>query len=77
VVCNFTPTPHPKYRIGVPKHGFYQEILNSDATIYGGSGMGNLGGKYSDQSYYSHNQPHSLEICIPPLATLVFKLKHN
>ncbi len=77
VVCNFTPTPHHKYRIGVPKHGFYQEILNSDATIYGGSGMGNLGGKYSDQSYYSHNQPHSLEICIPPLATLVFKLKNN
>jgi len=77
VVCNFTPQPHDSYRIGVPKHGFYQEILNSDATIYGGSGKGNLGGKYSDQSYSRHNQPHSLVLCVPPLATLVFKLKND
>ena len=74
VICNFTPMGHDHYRVGVPEHGFYQEILNSDATIYGGSGMGNLGGKWSDQSYYSHSQPHSLEVCIPPLSTLVFKI---
>ncbi|AFY74624.1 alpha-1,4-glucan:alpha-1,4-glucan 6-glycosyltransferase [Synechococcus sp. PCC 7502] len=76
VVCNFTPVAHSKYRVGVPLHGFYQEILNSDATIYGGSGLGNLGGKWSDQSYYWHNQPHSLEVCVPPLATVVFKFIH-
>ncbi len=75
VICNFTPVFHTSYRIGVPEHGFYQEILNSDAEVYGGSGMGNLGGKNSDQSFYCHNLPHSLEICIPPLATLVFKIR--
>ncbi len=75
IICNFTPMGHDRYRIGVPQHGFYYEILNSDATNYGGTGVGNLGGKWSDQSYYSHSQPHSLELCIPPLVTLVFKLK--
>lgn len=77
VVCNFTPVLHGHYRVGVPEHGYYQEILNSDAVVYGGSGAGNLGGRYADQSYYWHNQPHSLEICIPPLAVLVLKLRHQ
>ncbi|MFM8003746.1 MAG: alpha amylase C-terminal domain-containing protein, partial [Dolichospermum sp.] len=45
VVCNFTPQPHSHYRIGVPEPGFYTELFNSDARQYGGSNMGNLGGK--------------------------------
>ena len=42
--CNFTPVPRHNYRVGVPTGGFWQEVLNSDAVEYGGSGHGNLGG---------------------------------
>ncbi|WP_425217863.1 1,4-alpha-glucan branching protein GlgB [Tumidithrix helvetica] len=76
VACNFTPVPHGDYRIGVPAKGFYKEILNSDATIYGGSGMGNLGGKYSDD-WGCHNQPYSLNACLPPLAVVAFKYQET
>ncbi|MEM9220208.1 MAG: 1,4-alpha-glucan branching enzyme [Cyanobacteria bacterium P01_F01_bin.150] len=72
-VCNFTPQPHAHYRIGVPDHGFYTEILNSDAGEFGGSNMGNLGGKWSDEWAY-HNQPYSIDLCLPPLGVLVLKL---
>ncbi|MFN8560885.1 MAG: 1,4-alpha-glucan branching protein GlgB [Anaerolineae bacterium] len=50
VVCNFTPAVRYNYRIGVPQPGFYREILNSDATIYDGSGIGNLGGVQSEDT---------------------------
>ena len=43
-VCNFTPVPRENYRIGAPRGGFWREALNSDATDYGGSGVGNRGG---------------------------------
>ncbi len=72
-VCNFTPIPHGNYRIGVPEHGFYTEIFNTDAGKYGGSNMGNLGGKWSDE-WECHNRPCSLDVCLPPLAVVVFKL---
>ncbi|MGD1805073.1 1,4-alpha-glucan branching enzyme [Dapis sp. BLCC M126] len=72
-VCNFTPQPHSHYRIGVPEPGFYTEIFNSDAGNYGGSNMGNLGGKWTDDWYY-HDHPQSLDLCLPPLGILVFKL---
>ncbi len=42
--CNFTPVPREDYRIGVPRGGRWDEMLNSDAPLYGGSGVGNLGG---------------------------------
>lgn len=74
VVCNFTPVPRYNYRVGVPKPGFYQEILNSDADVYWGSNLGNMGGKESEPHAFS-NQPHSLSITLPPLSVLVFKLK--
>jgi 1,4-alpha-glucan branching enzyme len=73
VVCNFTPQPHSHYRVGVPEAGFYTELLNSDAGQYSGSNMGNLGGKWTEEWSY-HNRPYSLDLCLPPLATLVFKL---
>ncbi|NDJ16272.1 1,4-alpha-glucan branching enzyme [Myxacorys almedinensis] len=72
-VCNFTPQPHSHYRVGVPEPGFYTELLNSDARDYGGSNMGNLGGKWTDEWAYQ-NFSYSLDLCLPPLATVIFKL---
>ena len=48
MVVNFTPVPRPGYRIGVPEAGWYREVLNSDAALYGGSNMGNGGGVHTD-----------------------------
>jgi 1,4-alpha-glucan branching enzyme len=76
VACNFTPEPQSNYRIGVPEHGFYKEIFNSDAAVYGGSNMGNMGGKWADE-WSVHNQRHSIELCLPPLGVLIFKLDPN
>jgi 1,4-alpha-glucan branching enzyme len=73
VVCNFTPQPHAHYRVGVPVHGFYTEIFNSDARVYGGSNMGNLGGKWADE-WSIHNQRYSIDLCLPPLGVLVLKI---
>ncbi|MBO1348091.1 MAG: 1,4-alpha-glucan branching enzyme [Hormoscilla sp. GUM202] len=72
-VCNFTPQPHSHYRIGVPEPGFYTELFNSDAGQYGGSNMGNLGGKWTDEWWF-HNYPNSLDLCLPPLSVLILKL---
>ena len=72
-ICNFTPQPHSHYRVGVPQHGFYTELFNSDAREFGGSNMGNLGGKWSDDWAF-HNHSHSLDLTIPPLGVLVLKL---
>jgi 1,4-alpha-glucan branching enzyme len=72
-VCNFTPTTHPNYRIGVPQPGFWKELLNSDAREYGGSGQGNLGGKEA-APIPLHRRPYSLTINLPPLAAVFFKL---
>jgi 1,4-alpha-glucan branching enzyme len=73
VVCNFTPQPHSHYRVGVPQKGFYQELFNSDAREYGGSNMGNLGGKWADD-WACQNQAYSIDLCLPPLSVLVLKL---
>ncbi|WP_267383604.1 1,4-alpha-glucan branching enzyme [Cyanobacterium sp. uoEpiScrs1] len=73
VVCNFTPQPHSHYRIGVPEEGFYTELFNSDARKYGGSNMGNLGGKWTDRWSF-HSLPCSLDLCLPPLGVLILKL---
>ena len=72
VVCNFTPVVHHNYRVGVPEKGFYKEVLNSDAPIYGGSGIGNLGGKYADD-YGTHGKPYSIDVTAPPLSVVVLK----
>ncbi|MEW6166148.1 MAG: 1,4-alpha-glucan branching protein GlgB [Pseudomonadota bacterium] len=71
-VCNFTPVPRHNYRIGVPAGGYWREILNSDAPLYGGSGQGNLGGV--DAAPVSmHGRYHSLTLTLPPLAIVCFK----
>ncbi len=74
VVSNFTPIPREAYRIGVPLPGFYREALNTDADIYGGSNVGNLGG-VAAESTPSHGKPCSVTLTLPPLATLVLVLE--
>jgi 1,4-alpha-glucan branching enzyme len=71
-VCNFTPVPRQNYRIGVPQGGRWEEILNSDARLYGGSGQGNLGG-LDASPVASHGFEHSLSITVPPLAVVAFR----
>lgn len=76
IVCNFTPVPRTNYIVGVPDGGYWKEIANSDATLYGGSGMGNLGGV--DSAPISvHGRFHSLVLTLPPLSTLMFKSEVN
>ena len=71
VVCNFTPVPRASYRIGVPAAGHWAQILNTDETHYGGSGLGNPDGAATvDEA--AHGCPHSIEITVPPLATMYF-----
>ncbi|HEX6221795.1 MAG TPA: 1,4-alpha-glucan branching protein GlgB [Acidimicrobiia bacterium] len=74
VVHNLTPVPRHEYRIGVPGPGHWVEILNSDAEIYGGSGQGNLGGADTGPlSVPNRGRPESIDVTLPPLATVVFK----
>jgi 1,4-alpha-glucan branching enzyme len=72
VICNFTPVPRTDYQVGVPHDGFWQEILNSDAEPYGGSGQGNLGGAEATATPF-HGRPFSLQLALPPLAILFLK----
>jgi len=72
VVCNFTPVPRYNYRLGVPRGGRWRELLNSDAPVYGGSGIGNFGGAEATPMPYE-SFGHSLSITVPPLAVLFFK----
>jgi 1,4-alpha-glucan branching enzyme len=73
VVCNFTPVPRYDYRIGVPTGGFWRELLNSDASDYGGSGLGNFGVVQADEISH-HGQPYSVNLTLPPLAIAFFKV---
>jgi 1,4-alpha-glucan branching enzyme len=74
VVANFTPVPRLKYRIGVPYQGWWKELLNSDAAEYGGSSMGNSGGRQTDAKSW-HGRPVSLELTLPPLGILFFRFE--
>ena len=68
---NFTPVPRTHYRIGVPKAGHYREIVNTNAGVYGGSNLGNLGGVDSE-SVAAHGEQQSIVVTLPPLSTLIF-----
>jgi 1,4-alpha-glucan branching enzyme len=70
--CNFTPVLRRRYRIGVPEPGYYREILNSDAEIYGGSNQGNAGGIMAEAVPYQ-GQPASVALTLPPLAVILLK----
>jgi 1,4-alpha-glucan branching enzyme len=71
-VCNFTPVVREGYRLGVPRGGFYHERINTDAAIYGGSNAGNAGNVLAEP-IPTHGRPFSLQMTLPPLATLVFR----
>ncbi|QIA09076.1 1,4-alpha-glucan branching protein GlgB [Draconibacterium halophilum] len=71
IVANLTPVPRYNYRVGVPDDAKWQEILNSDAKQYGGSGMGNFGGVDSNPVPY-HDEEQSINIMIPPLGIVMF-----
>jgi 1,4-alpha-glucan branching enzyme len=72
VVCNLTPLPRHGYRLGVPTKGFWREVLNTDSHVYGGSGVGNLGGVSTDHEA-EHGRPHSVVLTLPPLSTLMLR----
>ena len=72
VVCNFTPVPRMNYRVGVPRGGYWRELLNSDATPYGGSGQGNMGGLEA-APLPAHGRFHSLAVNLPHLGMVIFK----
>lgn len=69
---NMTPTVRDEYTIGVPEAGYWKEIFNSDAEIYGGSGIGNMGGKESEP-VKSKNWDNSIKVVLPPLAVNIFE----
>ena len=70
VVANFTPIPRDDYRIGVPVGGAWEELANSDAKDYGGSGWGNMGAVDATPDPM-HGQPFSLPLVLPPLSLLM------
>ncbi len=72
MVFNFTPVPRPEYRIGVPDAGYYEELLNSDSAIYGGSNVGNGGGVWS-VPMPAHGFDQSIRVTVPPLGCLLLK----
>ena len=72
VVSNFTPVTRENYRLGFPRAGCWREILNSDATVYGGGGLGNLGKIVARPEKFG-SFPASAAVLLPPLATIFFE----
>lgn len=73
IVGHYTPVPKYGYTLGVPKPGFWKEVINSNAEYYGGDGLGNMGGLESEEISWD-GQPHSLKATLPGNSTLIFKL---
>ena len=72
VVVNFTPVARAEYRVGVPDAGYYAELLNSDAEMFGGSNIGNGGGVWSEP-VAAHGFNQSVRLALPPLSCLFLK----
>jgi 1,4-alpha-glucan branching enzyme len=72
IVFNATPVVRENYRVGVPRGGWWREVLNSDAQEYWGSGVGNSGGVEATP-IESHGRNHSVVLRLPPLSALYFK----
>ncbi|HEX3936482.1 MAG TPA: 1,4-alpha-glucan branching protein GlgB [Xanthobacteraceae bacterium] len=72
VVSNMTPVPRYNYRIGVPEGGRWEEIFNSDSGYYGGSNLGNAG-HVETAAITAHGQQQSVELTLPPLATIYLR----
>jgi 1,4-alpha-glucan branching enzyme len=75
-VGNFSPVVRREYRIGVPRHGYYREILNTDAEMWGGSNVGNAGGASAEPTPYNA-LPYSISITLPPLGVLWFEVPRD
>jgi 1,4-alpha-glucan branching enzyme len=73
VICNFTPSPHAGFRLGVPRAGMYRERLNTDSAHYGGTNVGTPLGVATAQAVGCHGREHSVVIDLPPLATVMFE----
>ena len=71
-ISNFTPVPRIGYRLGMPRAGRWVEVLNTDASFYGGSNVGN-GGLIHTEDIASHGRPQSAALILPPLATIVLR----
>lgn len=72
IALNFTPIPRHNYQVGLPRGGWWQEALNSDSPIYGGSGQGNLGGVEA-MPVPMHGRRHSASMTLPPLGAVFLK----
>jgi 1,4-alpha-glucan branching enzyme len=70
-VVNFAAMPHENYRVGLPWGGRWREVINTDAAIYGGSGVGNLGAVRAQDGPH-HGLPASARLRLPPLGALWF-----
>ena len=72
VAANFTPVPREDYLVGVPLAGRWRELLNSDATLYGGSGVGNHSEIHS-VPVAAHGRFQALNLRLPPLGVLILE----
>ena len=73
IVCvvNLAPVPRAGHRLGMPAPGVYEEILNTDAEVYGGSGVGNMGSVMAEELAW-HGMPASADVTLPPLGAVWF-----
>ncbi len=76
IVCNLTPIPRSSYRVGIPKQGNLVQIFNSDSKKYGGSGITNKK-KIATENKGWNSRTNSIEITIPPLGTVIFKIENK
>ena len=72
VICNFTPVLREEYRVGVPRPGFYREIMNTDSRFYDGTDVGNSGGVRAEPIPWN-DRPYSIKLRLPPLGVMFFK----
>jgi len=75
-VTHFTPVVRPNYRIGVPEEGYYREVLNTDAEVYGGGNWGSEGGAMAER-HGSHGREYSICLTLPPYATVVLEFQRE
>ncbi|MHC1786653.1 MAG: 1,4-alpha-glucan branching protein GlgB [Christensenellales bacterium] len=78
LICatNFTPAFHAQYRFGLPLDGIVKEVFNSDLAEYGGSNQFNAHPLRAEE-IISHDQPYSVEVCLPPLSTVYFSYQRR
>ena len=76
VVCNFQPVTREHYMVGAPVYGIYEEVFNSEAVEFGGTGIGNPG-DLKTKNEKNHDCDFALELTLPPLGVCYYKLKQE